>query len=153
MKTRPVRERFDEKYFVEPNTGCWLWTATVSSVGYASFYLNGEPRGAHRVAWEWRHGTIPPGMWVLHSCDTRSCVNPDHLFLGTPQDNTQDMIRKGRDVRGEQHPTSKLTTSQVDAIRQRLADGDLQSIVATEFGVARTTVSAIAIGRSWNGRL
>ena len=81
----------------EPNSGCWLWTASVRPLsGYGQLRHAGKIRFAHRVAYEAFRGRIPDGLFVCHHCDTRSCINPDHLFLGTGKDNAQDMIRKGR---------------------------------------------------------
>lgn len=87
----------------EPNTGCWLWLGCSNPNGYGSFgheRVDGvrRKRSAHRYSFEYTNGPIPDGMFVCHRCDTKACVNPDHLFLGTPKDNMQDMIRKGRQV-------------------------------------------------------
>jgi hypothetical protein len=77
----------------EPNTGCWLWEGPVNFFGYG---LSHHSR-VHRLAWEEANGPIPDGLFVLHRCDVPSCCNPDHLFLGTHQDNADDKKRKGRD--------------------------------------------------------
>lgn len=95
--TRTVEERFNEKWMPEPNSVCWLWTATANTQGYGGFMLNGKREHAQRVAWFLKHGQMPPlGIDVCHRCDTPSCVNPDHLFLGTRRDNMRDAIAKGR---------------------------------------------------------
>lgn len=87
-----------ERFVPEPNSGCWLWTGRVNASGYGIF--NGPDYGkttsAHRTFWIRHRGEIPAGLWVLHRCDTPPCVNPAHLFLGTPLENTQDMLKKGR---------------------------------------------------------
>ena len=86
--------------------GCWLWTGSktgpgpYTTGGYGTVYWRGEYLLAHRVMWELANGPIPEGMHVLHRCDVRNCVRPDHLFLGTHQDNMADMARKGRAVSG-----------------------------------------------------
>lgn len=91
----------------EPNSGCWLWTGQVREDGYASHWLATEQRLVlgHRLAYESFYGPIPKGQFVCHACDVRSCVNPDHLWLGTPAENTRDMCRKGRQAKHGVSPT------------------------------------------------
>lgn len=134
----------------EPNTGCWLWTSYRSGNGYGRVSVGGKMCQAHRVSWEAHKGAIPAGLCVLHRCDTRSCVNPDHLFLGTHNDNMTDMVRKGRSVRpdsaGEAHGRAKLNYASVAAIR---ADNRLQRVIAAEYGVSRAQISMIRLGKNW----
>ena len=96
-KAKTLRERFERNFIPEPNSGCWLWLLSLCN-GYGRIYDLQNKRGAlaHRLSWEIHRGAIPSGLWVLHKCDVRSCVNPDHLFLGTGLDNMTDMIAKGR---------------------------------------------------------
>lgn len=102
-------ERFERHTIPEPNSGCLLWTGVVSSNGYGTFRIgpSGPSTSAHRAAWILRHGSIARGLCVLHRCDVRSCVNTEHLFLGTNADNSTDMARKGRGVRGSMPPRVK----------------------------------------------
>ena len=87
-------QRFWDK--VEKTDGCWVWTASKNRQGYGYFRFDGKMRKAHRMAWLFAIGEIPEGMMVCHSCDNPSCVNPEHLWLGTGQDNMDDMNTKGR---------------------------------------------------------
>jgi hypothetical protein len=95
---RTLQERFDEKWTPEPNSGCWLWLGSNDSrLGYGKMYFQGRNQMATKVAWFLKHNEIPDSKYDLcHRCDTPACVNPDHLFLGTPSDNQLDSIRKGR---------------------------------------------------------
>lgn len=95
---RSALDRFSRKYIPEPNSGCWLWLGAISATGYGYFDARefpGEHR-AHRISYRLHKGPIPDGLFVCHSCDQRSCVNPSHLWLGTALDNNRDMIAKGR---------------------------------------------------------
>ena len=144
-----LREKFLAK--VSPREdGCWLWTGLVRPDGYGAARFEGREQGAHRVAWQMFRGAIAPGMSVCHKCDVRACVNPAHLFLGTPADNVKDMNRKGRDRRGEQHGSARLTLAQVRRIKAMLAEDKMYiSEIAREFDVSETTVRAIKAGRTW----
>ncbi len=97
----PLSSRFKGKYRVDLASGCWLWTATKTKGGYGCASIEGGRKGiwttAHRVSWVLFRGLIPKGLYVLHKCDNPSCVNPEHLFLGTQKDNMLDMVGKGRD--------------------------------------------------------
>ncbi len=77
-------------------TGCWLWDDRKGAGGYGILRWKGKVWRSHRLAWTLASGPIPEGMLVCHTCDTRNCVRPDHLFLGTAKDNTRDMMQKGR---------------------------------------------------------
>ena len=94
-------KRFEDKIKRNVKNGCWEWTASLNPDGYGRFYLNEKYMGAHRASWMIHNGEIPSGdgshgTCVLHKCDNRKCVNPDHLFLGSQQDNLSDMEEKGR---------------------------------------------------------
>lgn len=134
-----VQKRFDEKWDVDPISGCWLWSGSLDACGYGTFKMFTKVvKKSHRVSWELNCGPIPPGLWVLHRCDNPPCVNPAHLFLGTPNDNSQDMVAKGRASR-----LSKLSREAVLAIRS--ASG-LQAEIAAQFGITVSAVSRIKSG-------
>ncbi len=145
-----VKERFDTHWIPEPNSGCWLWTAFCDKRGYGKFSFNGHNRIAPRVSWEIHRSPIPQGLFACHHCDTPSCVNPDHLFLGTQKDNKQDSVKKGRyqggGLRGEDNPDHKLTRKQVAEIR---ASCFSQSKLAEIYGVDQSNISRIKSGKAW----
>lgn len=97
QKGRSLKDRFDDLYLAEPNSGCWLWIGKIGQHGYGIFAADGYTHlRAHRVSWSIYVGDIPHGRMVLHRCDVRCCVNPSHLFIGSSKDNTADMDIKGR---------------------------------------------------------
>lgn len=117
-----VSQRFESKYMPEPNSGCWLWTGATTKEGHGRFWVNGKLEVASRFAYEFFRNKVPEHLHVLHHCDNPYCINPDHLFLGTHQDNMDDRDNKGRGVIpepsfGEEHPGSKLTQEQVNKMR------------------------------------
>ena len=145
-----IRERFLAKAAPDPASGCWHWLGAIDPSGYGITHLNRKKIGAHRMAWHLFRGEIPTGFFVCHTCDVPGCVNPEHLFLGTPADNTRDMKQKKRNRRGQQHPLSKLTDEQVGRIKAMLAENKLSlSEMAREFGISPTAIWAIKIGRNW----
>jgi len=145
-------QRFFTHVVCDLETGCWLWTASALSgqAGYGGFARRHRQSAlAHHVSWEFAYGPIPPGLNVLHRCDVRICVRPDHLFLGTQLDNVQDRDAKGRGSYGELHHHAKLTDADVVAIRQRWPHGATQACLAHEFGVRPSQIANIVHRRSW----
>ena len=130
---------------------CWMWTGYVRESGYGVVGIKGKEYKAHRVSYLIEHGRIENDRLVLHRCDVRACVNPAHLFLGTPKDNSQDAVRKGRNTKlyGEQNGKAKLTRAAVLAIRRICKRGVYQKAVAKQFGVSEATVSYVVNGGRW----
>ena len=118
---------------------CVLWSKSLTNSGYGQLTFNRQHKGAHRLVWELNFGPIPKGLYVLHKCDVRSCVNPDHLFLGTPSENQKDCVKKGRKnaIKGEQCTWAKLRESDVSFIR---SSSETQRSLAKVFGISQTTV-------------
>ncbi len=128
--------------------GCWLWKCHCDKDGYGQINLSGQTIRAHRVSYEEFIGPIPDGKCVLHSCDVRRCVNPNHLFTGTQLENVQDMCRKGRFVAqiGEEHGRAKL--SEVDIFNIR-CNPLSQGKIANQYGVSQSLISRIKNQHRW----
>jgi hypothetical protein len=140
---------------VQKGEGCWLWQASTAQ-GYGLVQFEGRKQKAHRVSYMLRVGEIPADKpCVLHSCDNPSCVNPDHLFVGTKKDNTQDMLRKGRDRHnpnsaGERNGRAVLVRADVETLRSRYAVGDgSYASLAQEYGVTKGCIRDIVKKRTW----
>ena len=141
---RDAKDRFEEKFV--KSEGCWNWTAALGGKGYGHFWFKGRPRPASQVSHLLYIGPIPDGLSVLHRWDNRKCVNPEHLFLGTNQDNTADMVSKSRQAKGEALASAKLTAKQARAIR---SDPRSQRQIGREYGVSHTVVGQIKSGAIW----
>lgn len=142
-------DRFKAKYEISPS-GCWEWKASRLRGGYGAFALRSHSETkAHRASYILHVGLIPEGKCVLHVCDNRLCVNPEHLFLGNRGDNNRDRAQKGRSFRpcGELSPSAKLTEILVEEIRH--AKG-FQSEIAKRYGINQSQVSRIRSGARWS---
>jgi hypothetical protein len=128
-------------------SGCWLWTAYRMKNGYGQFTVAAQDRRlAHRAAWWLHFGDVPEGMFVLHRCDNRACVNPKHLFLGTHADNMRDMLSKGREARGEKARHAKLLEADVRRIRASVGPRDS---IASLYGVSGSLIGYIRRRDTW----
>jgi hypothetical protein len=135
---------------VDKTGDCWLWRGTTTTEGYGLFSLQGRQVSAHRVSYCLEYEALYDSLCVCHSCDASSCVNPDHLFLGTRGDNARDMSHKGRICRGERTSTSKLKTEQVVEIKRLLREGLMTKLaISREFLVSEVTIYKIQSGKSW----
>ncbi len=148
-----LEERFWR--YVKKGPGCWEWQASKHKTGYG---IIASPHStpmlkAHRVSWEIHYGPIPQGMHVLHKCDNRGCVRPDHLFVGTHNDNMQDMKNKGRarspGFKGQKNGAAKLTDNQAKEIISLRRNGWTSNQLAEKFGVSRAQITRIVAGASW----
>ena len=148
---KSLEDRFMEKVYMEPNSGCWLWDSSVTIDGYGRFRTKERTEHAHRASYKIFKDGISGGLYVLHKCDVRSCVNPHHLFLGTQKDNMDDMNAKSRRPRGEDHPNSKLNSVQVRIIRRLLESGIVkQKTIAELFNVSTQPITLINTGKGWD---
>lgn len=149
FRKKPLVERF-ARYLAPINeNGCINWTGATNKWGYGKVGGSSGTIAAHRFAWEQANGPITDGLWVLHKCDNRLCCNPDHLFLGTVQDNMDDCCEKQRQARGSKQGSHKLSEELVAAIRDSYARGETQTRLAGTYGVRQTTISRIVRGDSW----
>jgi hypothetical protein len=150
-------EEFCMSVEADLNSGCWLWSNGMVGPGYGITRHAGKPILAHRLSWILFRGEIPKGegfhgTCVLHKCDVRACVNPDHLFLGTNLDNIKDRVAKGRSntpvMRGEKNPSAKLTTDDVKMIRS--LRGVVSGVnLAKRFGVTPQNICSVQKQASW----
>jgi hypothetical protein len=143
----PLAKRFWDK--VKAGSGCWEWQGALQPNGYGK--IRGDDShdyrhvGAHRVSWELHYGPIDVGRLVCHTCDNPRCVRPEHLFLGSPQDNQRDCVAKGR------HNPRPLrihaTRENIDEVQRAYAAGERQYLIAERLGVPRPFVCDVLKGR------
>lgn len=150
MRGKPEMERFFQFVHFEPMSGCWLWAGSYLNHGYGFFRrTGGEGVAVHRFSYLVHKGEIPAGMHVLHLCDNPFCCNPDHLELGTHQENMAQRGQRHRQAYGTTNSHAKLTDAQVMAIRFLVAHGVTQKAVGNIFGICSPNVSRIVRGELW----
>ncbi len=149
----PMHQRFWR--YVSKSNGCWDWSGCLAPNGYGRLQVDGKCKDAHRVSWELHNGQVPHGLHVLHRCDNRKCVRPDHLFLGTHRENMEDMKRKGR-----AEGPKKLSAQEVAAIREmcrrfpptlnrKAISFGVASFLGRWFAVSQPNISDIASQKIW----
>ena len=156
LPTMPLDERLKANMVVNVTTGCWEWQGSKRN-GYGRITIGSRKDGtrrvamAHRVSYELFKGEIPDGMEICHKCDNPCCINPNHLFAGTRQDNIDDREQKGRNnpPKGEHNGRAKLTKSQIVEIRQKHQQGATLRGLGREYGVNKTTIADIVSGKHW----
>lgn len=141
--------RFWEKVAITADINrCWLWEPSADRETYGSFAYRGKMDLAHRVAWMLTHGRTPKKV-VRHTCDNRCCVNPNHLLEGSSKNNSEDMVARHRQSKGEDRHNSKLNSIMVRLIRGHVACGKRQVEVAKMFGVTPNVICRVIKGRAW----
>lgn len=143
------RRKFWER--VNKSNNCWTWKGYCIKKGYGGLTLNGKRFLAHRFSWFIHNGVIPTGLLVLHHCDNRPCVKPDHLFLGTDKDNVIDCMRKGRKFggRGERQAKAKLKECNIQTIFEMRLRRERMITIGKHFGVSRSAIVQILQRNTW----
>lgn len=146
-------DRFWSK--VDKSGECWEWTGAKDRKGYGKIKIRSirnSPISAHRLSALWAGiiSDLDDGSDICHSCDNPACVNPDHLWRGTRKQNLEDMAKKGRSLIGSKNGQSALSEQDVFYIKNLLAAGATQRLIAKRFGVGVTTISHIALGHTWS---
>lgn len=153
LMKKTVENRFWGKVDISDVNECWIWKAYSQGRNgnkYGRFGYNGKLILAHRLSWILKYGD-PGDMYVLHKCDNTLCVNPNHLFLGTHNDNMKDKVSKNRQSRmpGTTHPMSKLTDNDVFDIRRRLSKGETLKSISQTYDIHISTVGYIKTRKLW----
>lgn len=149
MIERTTLERFEEKVEFIPFSTCHWWLGYLDRDGYGEFRIDKKNKSAHRFAYDLYKKEIPKGMCVCHKCDNPSCVNPDHLFLGTQKENIADKVSKGRQAFGANQGSAKLDDDKVSEIKRMISSGENQTATAKVFGVSQATIWRIINRQTW----
>jgi hypothetical protein len=141
--------KFTFSYEINLLTKCWVWKKSLFHNGYGCISYKNNAYRAHRFSYEYFIGEIPKGIFVCHFCDNRKCVNPEHLFLGHPKDNSKDMLNKDRSAKGINHSQAKLTIEEVMKIKKMIAEGLRTLDIAKQFSISRQAITDIRYSRTW----
>jgi len=142
---QPIKERLIRYTQIDSNTGCWNWSGYRDRDGYGNINIGRSPHQAHRVSYSEYKGSFDESLQVRHICDNPSCINPEHLELGTHRDNMRDKKIRDR-VKGERHPKAKLTEKDVLAIRMSTVS---QSQLARDLGLNQSFIGKIRNRVNW----
>lgn len=134
---------------IPDESGCWNWSGYRNEKGYGRLKIDRRRILAHRYVDELLRGPMPAGLEIMHSCDNRACVRPEHLVRATHKQNMEDMAQKFRGSRGATHCRAKLTPGEVRMIREFRAEGMKASDLGMKFGISVRHVYEICLGRSW----
>jgi hypothetical protein len=128
------------------DSGCWMWRSTVKRDGYGQFWYEGKPVKAHHVSYRLHKGPIPTGAWVCHTCDVKTCVNPEHLYVGDARTNARDRDQRQRHIGRRKRADLPLIEATVKEIHRLRAEGLSQIAIGRRVGYAQPTVSKILNG-------
>jgi hypothetical protein len=149
-RPKPILDKFTESYSVNVISGCWEWTKKLHKYGYGLLAPNGSKWvTAHRVSWILFRGQITLGMFICHKCDNPRCVNPEHLFEGTHQDNMDDAANKGRMSHGVNRWNASFDEIQIQEIKLLRERGETHQAIADRLGASRRTVSHVLHGDTY----
>ena len=158
MKYRKRNKEVDVNYILSNSTpkpnGCIEWNNAKNAAGYGVIRINHKNYLVHRFLYQLTHGKIDDNLLVCHECDNPPCANPEHLFLGTHKENTDDMLEKERESKsprntGENHGKSKLTEQDIINIRKLYRDGNTQIEISKIYSVSNMCISHIVNNKRW----
>jgi hypothetical protein len=142
-----IPEKISKNSVRVPESGCWLWIGSLTNNGYGRMTFGAKTEFlSHRLSYEQKYGEIPNGMLALHHCDVKCCVNPDHIFIGTQQDNMTDKVMKNRQAKGAHHGMARLTEEQAKEVKfsdQKTSD------LAKKFNCSAVMIRQIRGGLYW----
>jgi len=149
---KTLKQRLLDNVRVDEQTGCWDWLKFKDRNKYGHIKVLGKSELVHRVAYQTLVGDIPSGMFVCHRCDNPSCLNPEHLFIGTNQDNIDDKVAKNRQSKigqqkGSKHSLAKLTEKDIVDIRISTLS---QNKLALLYGMTQSSISQIQNKITWS---
>lgn len=152
----PIQDKFwaqvNKDGPIHPVCGqCWIWVGWLKTDGYGGVIVEGRQLATHRVSWFLTYGEMPD-EFVCHHCDNKQCVNPGHLFLGGAKENSEDLVSKGLQLKGEQHGRALLRDEDVLFIRRVYRKGSRKfgvAALAAMFGMSEAGMQAVVHKRTW----